>query len=124
MPLNPDATNIVACTRCNWKRVLDGSRDYRGGHKDPATGAECNEMLRHAQLDPRAPEIAVLGRERTRYAPLEISQASAPREGDTGSEGTERAAAMEAYNAAIVAELADVYELAGDDVDALIADLT
>lgn len=59
--LNPDATNIVTCIACKWSRIHDPMRSYRGGHTRPDNGAECHEPLLYLEIDPRAPEVVLLG---------------------------------------------------------------
>ena len=55
--LNSLRTNRATCTVCGWTRVLDHTREYRGGHTDPADDVtECHGMLLHEELDTRPPE--------------------------------------------------------------------
>ena len=57
--LEPDRTNRATCSVCGWTRILDHTREYRGGHTNPADGVtECHEMLIHTELDTRAPDPA------------------------------------------------------------------
>ena len=72
-PLNPTATNTVECSSCGWKRIIDHSRSYRGGHTHPTHLSECHEMLTYAEASPLPPEVYLLGE--TEAFPLERTQA-------------------------------------------------
>ena len=55
--LNPTRTNRMTCSVCEWARVVDHTRGYRGGHTNPSDGiTECHEMLVYEELDTRPPE--------------------------------------------------------------------
>lgn len=50
--LDPRATNRMSCTVCTWTKIIDHTREYRGGHTDPETKAECHGMLTFEQVEP------------------------------------------------------------------------
>lgn len=89
--LNPQATNVVSCVTCGWKRIIDPSRFYRGGHTHPTNLYECHEMLTYEQASALPPEVYLLGEP----------------EAWTGERTQEQ-----------VDALAELYELEGSNVDA------
>ena len=97
MALSPSATNTVECSVCAWKRILDPMREYRSGHTNPASLAECHEQLVYTEVTPTPPEIYLLD-EPEAYASIE------------GGPSPEQ-----------VAALAALYELEDEDVDTALA---
>ena len=61
--LNPERTNRMTCTVCGWTRIIDHSREYRGGHTPPSNfdgelvpGADdCHGMLTFEEVSPQPP---------------------------------------------------------------------
>lgn len=54
--LEPDNTNKVSCSLCGWWRILDATREYRGGHTSQVDGSECHGQLYHEKIDDRKPD--------------------------------------------------------------------
>lgn len=111
MPLNPEATNLVLCSSCGWTRIIDHKREYRGGHVNPATGADCHEMLMYKQLSPLRPEVALLGEDRAKATHAQLSSWASSEDADD----RQRARDEEQRSRDIDERLAEVYEI--DDLD-------
>jgi len=59
--LDHNASNKVSCTVCDWARVHDATREYRGGHTNPVTLGECHEQLAYTEISPSPMEVFFLG---------------------------------------------------------------
>jgi hypothetical protein len=51
--INSEHANLVQCTTCSWRRILDPLAEYRGGHPNPVSGSECHGVLEYGEIAPR-----------------------------------------------------------------------
>ena len=67
--LDATHTNRQTCTVCGWTRIIDHTREYRGGHTHPDTAVECYGMLSYELIDTRVPDPAWFEEEDPSFTP-------------------------------------------------------
>lgn len=112
--LNPNATNVVECPSCGWKRLVDHSRTYRGGHTSPTAQSDCHEQLAYSRASVLPPEMYLLGEVRPKAPQGDIDTLAFSEDPDDNALAVMEAARNVSLNAQITA----LYELEDEDVDA------